>query len=106
MTEELSKKLEVDAANIEKALPNTPISTAYMCGVDFFRNNVWHQAAEEPAPGREIILRTSKGMKVHPNTTKSLMAWSYFIRITRAESWAYSEDFLPDPVVSTESKDQ
>ena len=36
MTEELSKKLEADATNIEKNLPNTSISTAYMCGVDFY----------------------------------------------------------------------
>ncbi len=96
MTENLSRKLEADAFNIEKNLPNTPISTAYMCGIDFFRNNVWHKAEEEPEPGREIVLRTSKGMKVHPNTTKSLMAWSYFVHITRAESWAYGEDLLPD----------
>lgn len=96
MTENLSKKLEADASNIEKNLPNTPISTAYMCGIDYFRNNVWHKIEEEPEPGREVILRTSKGTKVHPNTTKSLMAWSYFVRITRAESWAYSEDFIPE----------
>lgn len=102
MTEELSKKLEDDTANIEKNLPNTSISTAYMCGVDYFRNKAWHQAAEEPKPGKEIILITSKGMRVHPNTTKSQMAWSYFIRITRTESWAYSEEFLPDPAVSAE----
>lgn len=102
MTEELSKKLEADATNIEKKLPNTSISTAYMCGVDFFRSNVWHRAEEEPRSGKEIILRTSKGMKVHPNTTKRLMAWGYFIRITRTESWAYSEDFLPDPAVTAE----
>lgn len=96
MTENLSKKLEADASNIEKNLPNTPISTAYMCGIDYFRNNVWHKVEEEPVPGKEIIIRTSKGMKIHPNATKSLMAWDYFVRITGAKSWAYSEDFIPE----------
>jgi len=95
MTEELINKLEADATNIEKNLPNTSISTAYMCGVDSLRNNAWHNAKEEPEPGKEIIIKTPKGMKVYANAVKQLMAWDYFMRIARGTHWAYVENFCP-----------
>ena len=106
MTEETKEKLLAAANEDTLQSKDHPISTqdAFVHGVNRYLGMIWRQAAEEPAPGREIILKTSKGMKVHPNTTKSQMAWSYFIRITRAESWAYSEDFLQESLLPIESK--
>lgn len=106
MTEETKEKLLAAANEDTLQSKDYPISTqdAFVHGVNKYLEMIWHSAEEEPSPGREIILRTSKGMKVHPNTTKSQMAWSYFIRITRAENWAYSEDFLPESLVPIESK--
>ena len=97
MTDQLRKAMEEDALGLEQNFPTTPIHVAYKCGSDYLRLHAWHDAEEEPEPGKEIIIKTAKGMKIHPNAVKSLMEWSYFVRITRCEAWAYTEEFLPDP---------
>ena len=97
MTEETKQVLIEASAQDTMQSQDYPISTqdAFVHGVNKYLEIVWHPIEEEPIPGREIIIRTDKGMKVHPNATKTLMAWNYFMRITRAKSWAYSEDFIP-----------
>lgn len=57
--------------------------------------SLWHDAEEEPEAGRELITRSSKGIKVYPNPKNSHMAWPFFTRISRISSWLYSEDLLP-----------
>lgn len=57
---------------------------------------LWRDAAEEPAAGRELIVRCGSGVKVYPNPANSRMAWPSFVRITRTVFWAYSEDILPE----------
>ena len=33
------------------------------------------------------------------------MSWEFYVRITGAQSWAYSEDFLPDNPEGTATAD-
>ena len=60
-----------------------------------FIEDLWHDAKEEPAPGREIITRNVKGIKVYPNPKNSKTSWEFFRRIAKVDFWAYSEDILP-----------
>ena len=96
MTEQLRKQMEEDALGLEQNFPTTPIHVAYKCGSDYLRFHAWHEASEEPERGKEIIIKTDKGLKVHSNAAYSLMDWNYFVRISRCLMWAYSEEFLPD----------
>lgn len=56
---------------------------------------LWHDAGEQPEPGREIIVRNAKGIKIYPNPSNSNTSWLFFTRISRAVTWAYSEDIIP-----------
>ena len=97
MTEQMKEKLLAAATEDTMQSKDYSISTqdVYVHGINWYLANIWHDAKEEPEPGREIIIKTAKGTKVHPNTTKSLMAWDYFMRITRGTQWAYTEDLIP-----------
>ena len=92
----MKEKLLAAATEDTMQSKDYPISTqdAYVHGVNRYLANIWHDAKEEPEPGREFIIKTAKGTKVHPNTTKSLMAWDYFMRITRGTQWAFVERVL------------
>jgi len=57
--------------------------------------NLWHDAAEEPEAGRELITRSEKGIKVYPNPKNNRMAWAFFTKISRITSWFYSDELLP-----------
>lgn len=105
MTEELRKAMEEDALKLEQNFPGISIHEAYKCGGDFLRLHAWHDAQEEPKVGREVIIQTRKGMKQFPNKVKMKMSWEFYVRITGAQSWAYSEDFLPDNPEGTATAD-
>lgn len=56
---------------------------------------LWHGAEEEPKPGHDLLIRTEKGIKAYPNPKNTQTSWEFFVRISHARSWAYSEDILP-----------
>lgn len=57
---------------------------------------LWHSVEEEPTSGRELLLKTDKGLKVYPNPKNSQTAWQFFVRISHATAWAVSDDVLPE----------
>ena len=60
-----------------------------------FIESLWRDASEEPVPGREIITRNAKGIKVYPNPKNSHTSWEFFRRIAKVDFWAYSDDLIP-----------
>ncbi len=103
MTEETRKRLIADSVNFGERVQygvdddiSTVFADNFLEGADWSRNNIWHPSDEQPQPGRELIVITFKGIKIYPNPSNSKMAWPFFVRISRADRWAYAEDILPD----------
>lgn len=59
-------------------------------------STIWHKAVEEPEPGRELITRNAKGIKIYPNPKNSHTSWEFFRRIAKVDFWAYSDEILPE----------
>ena len=104
MTEQMQKALHEASLDFGKATVSDDgqvtagvISEKIEEGVSWYRNSLWHETGETPLPGRELIVSTYKGIKIYPNPSNGKMAWPFFVRISRAARWAYSEDILPDP---------
>ena len=97
MTEQMKQALEKAVVEDTGKKKDNPISTqdAYMHGALTFLSLLWNPASKKPDPGRELIILNSKGIKVYPNPVNTKMAWEFFVRITRVEKWAYSENILP-----------
>ena len=57
---------------------------------------LWHNVDEEPEAGRELLILNSKGIKVYPNPKNAHTSWQFFVRISRAQAWAVTDDILPE----------
>lgn len=98
MTEQMLQALEKAAVKDTGKTKDYPISTqdAALHGANLFLENLWHQVDVPPEPGKDLIVKSQKGMKIYPNPANTKMSWDFFVRISRAISWAYSEDILPN----------
>ena len=99
MTDDLKTKLEGLA---DKAVENCPDEQRpekkelFLRGSQAVIDQLWRSPEEPPQPGRELIVKSTKGMKIYPNPQNGKMSWEFFARIARIISWAYSEDILPE----------
>lgn len=59
-------------------------------------STLWKKSEEEPKPGRELIIRNAKGIKIYPNPKNSHTSWEFFRRIAKVDFWAYSDEILPE----------
>lgn len=89
--------------NLESRLLALAEADAAQSTDDFVRGGkaaiglLWHSMDEEPVSGKELLLRTEKGIKVYPNPMNSRTSWQFFARISHATAWAASDDILPGP---------
>ena len=105
MTEQMKQALEKTVVEDTVRKKDYPISTqdASVRGALIFLSLLWNPASKKPDPGRELIILSSKGIKIYPNPSNTKMAWEFFVRISHVEKWAYSEDILP--IQETSEKD-
>ena len=77
--------------------------------VDWYRNNVWHPASEEPDgvddPGRDVLIVTMGpeyyGNKLQTWHIISYMTWDWVkLHAGEFDKWAYLEDLLPDNITN------
>lgn len=78
---------------------------AFVRGMNWYRNNVWHPASEKPAgvddAGRDIHIVTMGpeyyGNKLQTWHIFSYMSWEWVkLHAGEFDKWAYLEDLLPD----------
>lgn len=95
MTEQMKQALEKVVVEDTGKKKDYPISTQDACmhGALIFLSLLWNPKSQ--IQGRELIILSSKGIKIYPNPSNTKMAWEFFVRISHVEKWAYSEDILP-----------
>lgn len=67
---------------------------AFIGGVNWRINSVWHDA-NEPAEQIRTILILNKFGGIQINYTGKLTDWSEYARLRNIEKWCYKEDLLP-----------
>jgi len=72
MTKDLESRLLAHAEN-EAGQNKDDFVRGGKCIIGLF----WHDAEEEPEPGREIIIRNKNGIKVYPNPMNTQTAWPF-----------------------------
>lgn len=79
---------------------------AFKDGINWFLDNLWHDASEEPERDRDILLEYENG---HPSDVRMRLPyqyeniynslcekyWSAMVKIEKITRWFYIDDLLP-----------
>ena len=75
---------------------------SFKAGIDWFKENLWHDASEEPKEGMLVLTDTqsiaNKGhicwqaVKLSPNGF--IHNWSNYVKATKITRWLYIDDLL------------
>lgn len=81
MTESFAKKVVLASAKIE----TEEEQRGFMKGVDFVKENIWHDSEELPDPDKCIFA-------YNPET--DCYDWAYYEKVGKGYRWAYIEDIF------------
>ena len=98
----IDEKKREDAANkyassslIDDEYPGE-IQEAFIEGISWFLDNLWHDASEEPKDNYDILIESLKGTYTEYATYRhnSAQLWSDFVDRSHTTRWLYIADLL------------
>ena len=91
MTEQMKNRIDTECTKYSNP-------ALFETGTDWFRNNVWHDASEEPIHSKPFAINSKNGVVTASYTLfdDKGLTWKQIKVLDNVSKWCYTEDILPD----------